>query len=453
MKGSALAYYPLLAVPIALLSGLFGSAVASENLLYWQALFVTGMMVPIVGLAAGIAETREIKARSGGMETRSTSLKMLRLCRFIVCTVVVVCLILVNFGITYAMTGASDAALAALLAAIATPGLVGILQWVARGTGTVFAVLFGFVWQIGGVTLAENSNWFLYPPAWQVRILLPTIGIHSNAVPLVAGEPLLTESPWLAILLNLVLGIFGAWLAIQFPLRLRRKAPRVEQQHLQSPELTRALSDRQPQSVLVLLWVLTRLLFTTATGWCVALSLGMIALIALIYPPNYLVAFYSLGLLPVGAGVLAVLVWSVLRPTWSLSVVETPVLRSAVLLWQSAVVAILSLVTASLVDHSWQRFILWTLTGILMMLSAQTLQLYWGVTVSLGAVVVWTIFSLTLGGDVLADTLLWFPALPSWGMTAVVGTRFPIAVVTCVLLIGIGLLVSRRAIRHVERTW
>ena len=68
-------------------------------------------------------------------------------------------------------------------------------------------LLAAVVYQAAGTLLSESALWNLLPPTWPVRLLLPVLGVHSNAVPLTEGELLAQETPLQGIVLNSLLSL------------------------------------------------------------------------------------------------------------------------------------------------------------------------------------------------------------------------------------------------------
>ncbi|ALP50054.1 hypothetical protein BBD29_07295 [Corynebacterium glutamicum] len=94
---------------------------------------------------------------------------------------------------------------------------------------------------------------------------------------------------------------------------------------------------------------------------------------------------------------------------------------------------------------------LWVLTGILLAMVSTALRIRFGSGVAIAATVLWTVISITLGGDVLAETMLWLVAVPSWPETADTTTRFLIAMPLQAVLITGSTIWAIREIRDSER--
>jgi len=72
----------------------------------------------------------------------------------------------------------------------------------------------------------------------------------------------------------------------------------------------------------------------------------------------------------------------------------------------------------------------------------------WGTAVTLALSIILTIFSATIGGDVLADSLLWIVALPAWPDIAASTARFFVALFLGLIFIAIAWFrLSRRLVK------
>lgn len=68
---------------------------------------------------------------------------------------------------------------------------------------------------------------------------------------------------------------------------------------------------------------------------------------------------------------------------------------------------------------------------------------------ALAATIVWTVFSVTIGGDVLASTPLWVLAVPAWPEVADTTVRFGIAFITGVALLAAAWAGAGRALKGI----
>lgn len=83
-----------------------------------------------------------------------------------------------------------------------------------------------------------------------------------------------------------------------------------------------------------------------------------------------------------------------------------------------------------------RRLFIGTLVGyVIVLLSVQSLRRV-GTSATMIGVIILTVFSATLGGDVLADTPLWVVAFPAWPETAETPLRVSVAMASSFLAIG-----------------
>ena len=165
---------------------------------------------------------------------------------------------------------------------------------------------------------------------------------------------------------------------------------------------------------------------------CVILSV-LVMLFALRYDPSVRTGLFTYAILPVGAGLLPVLVWPQLRHAWPLMQIEHPRVRAALLGWLLIVVTLVALVAAAtsgatLIDAA-RRLLLAVLIGGAMAFFSLAVTVRWGVGWALAWTLFVTIFSVTIGGDVLAQSALWIIAPTAWPETATTPLRSAVAAV------------------------
>ncbi|MDK4206920.1 hypothetical protein [Corynebacterium pseudodiphtheriticum] len=231
-KGSAVQWFPLIGLWIGITSSTlaFWSAEGHDasGALGWQAMYVTGMAAPLLALLAGLAEDREKANRYGGTDIRPVSPHAIRAARIGVLIVVSALFHLMNFGSSWALTildgreGANSLLVAGGLAFMCSISTLCIFSLVARYFSIVMTLLAAVVYQAAGTLLSESALWNLFPPTWPVRLLLPVLGVHSNAVPLTEGELLAQETPLQGIVLNSLFALVTLSLTI-FARGRRRK--------------------------------------------------------------------------------------------------------------------------------------------------------------------------------------------------------------------------------------
>ena len=458
-RGSAVQWLPLLALPLALMTIVF-SAIASPakdatGVLGWQSMFVTGMYAPLVAVFAAVTERREVLARGGGTLWRRLTTRYEHIARLVVVLASLGAFHLLNFGVSWAVVFAQGreqhhlVALAGLYSVLGAIGIAGLASACSRRYGLGATLILSVIWQVSSVTskVVEGPTWWAFPPAWPMRLMLHSLHIHQNSVPLDPGDPLLQESPLPALALTLLLAAVGVYAAIVTPRRLRRLAlPRRGQTTAASSGTTAtwrpATAPRataRPRLVGALVG-LHRAACSPAVIACLALSALALLFLALFYPPTYVQGFFIFLLLPVGAGVLPVVVWPLLAPVWPLSHIESRHCSSALLWWLFGIVSTVCVgaslaLSASGSSASTTAVQLPLAIGVGYVISVFSLLIVirLGIMSGLALCIVCTIVSVTLGGDVLARTPLWLIAFPAWPMNADSPARYILATV----LIGI----------------
>lgn len=488
VKATAVVWFPAIGLLIGVLSSLFSlwssNATDASGLLSWQAMYVTGMAAPILALLAGLAETREKKSRHGGTDIRPVSAWKIRTGRLLILVGLSGLFYAFNFGgvwlyaVIDGRLGAQRILLAGLLGWIGSTATIGLFSVIARAMNLITALLLAVAYQLAGTLTAEASWWYFFPPAWPVRLLLPTMGIHSNAVALDPTDPLTSESPLVGIVLNLVLAVAMMGLSIVFngqrvlrtPFRPQRASLSTDAEssatamddttvsHLEFIRRDHVQDTREKQSLLHVLAAINIALSRSAVIPLAVAAMVVLYVMAVIYPPSYISGAYTFALLPIGAGLIPVITWSALWGAWPIAVTENHRLRSAYLLWQGLVVVICALgaggaelLAGDGATEVAQKVVLWVLTGVFLVLVSTALCIRFGPGVSIAAAVIWTIVSATLGGDVLADTILWVVAVPAWPETATSTGRWVFAVVTHMVCAVPGVMWVRREIRRAER--
>lgn len=530
VRGSALARLPLLGLLLGAVTALFGPLSAppgadAATVLNWQGLYLTGMAAPLVGLFAAVAESRERTARAGGTAWRPVPVRRQRAARLVVVWLAVAAFHVLNFGVTFLAAVLFGMARAWLVAAVGAAALLGALgvaglaAALARRRGTVAVLVAGVVWQILGAAVAAPWWWTL-PPTWPLRLVLPLLGVQFNLLPLEPGSPLAAQTPWWPAALCGLLALFGAAGAVTVPPRGRRPrrpiadvppaptgavpttarrgagaegapdsfgvgsgarhAPRDPVRSARRPALSAA------GSALAALRATARVAATPAVLVAVGLSVLALAVTAAVYDASYVRGLFIFAVLPLGAGVLPVLVWPALAGAWPLARVENPRVPGALVAWIFLVVAGMCVVAALAVVFAgagegaglsaagvdtaaavqvitatgsgtataFAALVRWAavacLSGCVLAAVALALTVRLGTAWAVAAAVVWTVVSATLGGDVLAQTPLWLPALPSWAQTADTAARLTTAAALGLPLLAAATWAARRALLSVR---
>ena len=431
----------------------------ASDLMNWHGLLITGMAAPLAALFAGAAETRERSARAGGTAWRPISPQATRAARLLVVWAGLAVFYLLTFGVTWlaavllGLEGAGRIALAGVFAFIGSLGAAGLAAGVSRRIGVLATIGIAAVCNLELGFFVERDWWWLNPAAWPLRLVLPVMGMQFNLLPLEPGSPMYGESPLPALALCLLLSAIGfacAVLVAPRTVRLRR-APETHQ--VSAPKAAGPATARPHQVGFgAALRGINRAAFTPALIAALVLTALVLAL-AMRYPVDVRHALATYALLPVGAGVLPTLVWPRLRPAWALMQIEHPKVLTALLTWVLAVVALVVAIAAitggGVPGDEACRFALAVLTTGALALCALIITARFGIAWALGATIVWTIFSVTIGGDVLAATPLWILAVPAWPDVADTTLRFAVALVAGVALLAVAWAGAGRALRGI----
>ena len=475
-RGSALQWLPLLAIPLVVMTVLFSSFASSAKdatgVLGWQSMFITGMYAPLIALFATIPEHREARTRSGGTLWRKVNPHYEQASRFLVILASLAAFHLLNFGVSWAVVALQGRAnhqlllVAGVYSFLGAIGIAGLAAASARRCGLAAALVAGIVWQVVSVlpSIVEGNAWWAFPPAWPLRLLLPALRIHQNSVPLDPGDPLLHESPLPAAVLCLLLAVVGACAAILTPRRIR---PLSLLRRAEAPATTAApttAAGTWTPAVIPRAAARSRLLGAVRGLHRAALSPALIACLALtalalvflsaIYPPSYVEGFFLFLLLPIGAGILPVMVWPLLAPSWPLSYIESRYSPIALLLWLlGTVVLVCSAASLAMVCSGGSataaaaQLPLAVGVGFAITVVSLVIVLLLGILSALAFTIVGTIVSVTLGGDVLAKTFLWLLAFPVWPMNADSPGRYTVAALLTLLIAVAGSWASARLLR------
>lgn len=483
-RNSALQWFPLVGLLIGVISSTFSfwssGADDASGVLSWQAMFVTGMAAPLLALLGGLSEDRERSARNGGVDLRFVSMQGTRAARLIVLILISALLHCLNFGTAWMLSvlaGRDGAGLlleAGLLSFIANISTVAIFALIARFIPLIAVLLLAMIYQLIGTLTAENTLWMFIPPSWSVRVMLPVLGIHANAVPIEPGNTLLEESLVLALVLCTIFGAIACYLVIIVSPR-RPKAIKNRRSDNNSnsdgdtelEQLGKTLTDstldaetnlRTEASAWQSLLAVNVALLKSSATYLSVFAVILLLVVGYVYDSDYVTGLYTYFLLPVGAGFLPVLTWRAVSTAWALSVTENAKLRTAFLAWHFLLILIISVAavgacifTTSLTGDVLRMLLLWGTTGTILTFLSAIICIRFGS----GAAIAWTIFvtvlAATLGGDVLAETALWIVALPAWPVIANTQIRFWIAIAMQIPLFAIAIPIVYKTMRSHER--
>lgn len=480
-RGSALQWLPLLALPLVIMTIIFSSMASARTdatgVLAWQSLFVTGMYSPLTGLFAAIPERRETITRSGGTQWRNLNPRLENAARFIVVIVSLAVFHILNFGVSWFVVAAQGREnhelilVAGLYSFLGPLGIAGLSAACARRLGFGLTLVAAALWQIISILpcTVESGRWWAFPPAWPQRLLLRALRIHQNSVPLEPQDPLLTSSPLPAFILCVILAVLGALAAVYTPRRyrpmfsLRHRFARSTTAQTDADVANTTMEEAQvwqptrhpraaaQSSLWSTLLGLHRAAFSPAVFSCLMLSILALGFVALQYPANYVEGFFHYFLLPVGAGILPVLVWPRVADSWPLVHMETRFGTSGILLWFLCVILavcaaayLASALAGGDVAAQLPAFPLTVGVGFAIAAVSLILVVRLGIVSAIALSIVGTIVSVTLGGDVLADTGLWILAFPAWPLVAYSSLRYAIAMTLTVVLCAAAALLARR---------
>lgn len=474
-RGSAVQWLPLLALPLVVMTVLFSffasSAEDATGVLGWQSMFITGMYAPLIALFAGVPERREVLSRGGGTLWRRLHPRYEHACRFLLVLASLAGFHILNFGLSWAAVaaqGRADHHLLLIAGAYSFLGAIGIAGFetaCARRLGLIITLIFAVAWQVSSVLpgVVEGSLWWAFPPAWPLRLLLPALRIHQNSVPLEPGDPLLQESPLPALALCLTLAVAGSLTVTMTPRRVR---PLSRRRRVAIPTTSTAATPAQgwqPASasraaacsrLSDALRGFHRAIMTPAVITCLVLSALALIFIALYYPPRYVQGFFVFLLLPVGAGVLPVLVWPGFSGAWPIVYTESRHCSTALLLWLLGIIAAVCTCASVAVIFAGEATLavlaqlpLAIGVGYVLTVVSLIVVIRCGIWSSLALTIIGTIVSMTIGGDVLAKTVLWLVAFPAWPMNADSPGRYAGVAMMTLLFATITSWAARRLLR------
>lgn len=483
-RHSAVQWFPAVGLVLGAISSALAIATAgapnADVIIFWQSMYVTGMAMPLMALLAALAETRERRARSGGTDLRPVSPVRVRAGRLLVLCAVSVVFHGANFGVTWlfvllgGVEGSGRVFTTGLLAWIGSLGVIAVAGVVARFSGMIPVLVLAVIAQVAGTLVAESETWWAFPPSWPIRLLLPVLGVHANAVPLAPGESISGGDPLgaptaliLTLCLIVVAGAVSVFVSVPRGRHPRRRGRRSDRTTAGEPHgglasgVLPAPSPGPRSSGMTRTGAVagvTLALRRTLAAPAVLSAVLLIVVVAAVYPPSYVTQLWTFVLLPLGAGLLPVITWPVMARTWRVTVLENHRSAGAYLLWQVGVVVTLSVAAAggalaagaASSDVRWS-VVLSVLTGAVLVFVSTALCVRVGTATAVAATTVWTVVSLTLGGDVLADTGLWIIALPSWPETALSGGRSLVALAVLTGLSVVSAAWARREFRAFER--
>ena len=430
---------------------LVGDVGSAKSLLYPQGLLVTGMAAPVAALFAGLAENRERDSRAGGTLWRPVSSTGTRAARITVVWLALAVFAVLDFvvpvaaALVFGLDGAAHVALVGAFVWIGMLGPAGLAAAASRRVGLLPTLVAAFVFTIELGYFVERSWWWCNPGAWPARLALPTMEMHFNLLPLEDTSPMAGESPFPALALTLLLAAAGFAAAVLTPRRTRPILRRRTTHEVVAPAPAGPAKPRPAHTGFVSAWKGVARAGRMPSLSMVLVLTALVLLCATRYPADVRQALFAYAILPVGAGVLPTLVWPRIRPAWALMQVEHPRVGVALMSWFISIVALVCLLAGAVAGSA--RFgVLAVIAGTVLTLAALAVTVRFGVMWTLAATILVTIVSVTIGGDVLAESFLWIAAVPAWPVTAT-GPRGWVALAVGAILLAAVVVVLLRVLR------
>lgn len=454
-RHTASARLPLLGVAICLIQGVAGFGATQrftdwQQLLYWQGIYVTGLLVPLSALLIGLAVAREQRAREGGTGWRPLSPRTVLVARFVVLAGqllgfnLAIMLPTLGFGWVRGWFPGPVGRLTGLALALwaSSLGAAALAYAVARRWGLFAALGVALGWQIAGTICAESPTWWVQPWTWSVRPALPLLGIHANATPLDPGSHLGQISPWPAVGLSVLLAVL-VLVALAYAPRL----PALPRRASATPAATAATASRpttvrrvRPAPVLAFAGALRR----TAIAPLVIATVALLGLVAAVWNASYVRGLFGYAILPLGCSLLACLVWQTHQGSWRILRTRAGVrdLCVSIMITCVGALTVVVVVAVALVTIRGGRFpVAYAAVGWFLGVGLVAVNLWlatrFGTAAALGASLVGWVLSLIFGGT-LSDTPLWVVGVLAWPMSAEAPHRVLIAIVGSLLLAATG---------------
>lgn len=450
-NGTFTAIFPYLGIAFSLLSIGFSALASGQDFTTtpyaWHGVYSTGLMAPLCAVLVASCERREAQAQRGGLDYRPISPLKLRVARWLVLALSALGFQVLSFAPLLLFGAGPQTGLVAGLSWLGMLGPLGIFALVARVGGLAPTLLFSVLWQVVAVWGAGSQYWFLCPPAWAVRVILVPMNVNPNLTPLAADSPLKAENPLLGILLCCLLAGVGLWCCLFAP-RLRRRG--FVKGSATRPASMSLNGGHNARSVRRLPTVLPTLLSWRRSG-IYPLSISSLILLVLVrwnYSPSAAAAVFTYMVLPMGVFLLVVISWGVAKPTLWQHCCQSQLANWDFVGAHLSLIVVLIFITTVIVQPRGYTVLLWLGTSIGCLLLALALVMRLGSGAVLVAGLVMTVFSLVIGGDVLADTPLWVVAFTAWPAIVHSTSQFLIALCLTAWVIVITGLLLRRSLRH-----
>lgn len=464
-KHSASARFAGVGLAVAILQGLAWSTVATrelrgwEQLVGWQALYITALFTPLTALLVALTVERERKAREGGTLWRPLTPRVAFAAR---ATVLTLQLLVFNAALILPMLliglahGLADPPIVRIFALwlvlwLCSLLVAAIFLLLTRVAGLYVTLGLALGWQLAGTLTAETASGAWQPWAWQVRAALPLVGIHANGTALEPHSPIWDWNPlWptlYSLSLALVIAGVGALLSNR-DLRILRRRPRPSASPVSSgPARQRAGGAQRSVAVMPLdrrmppgrphrLAAVAGSLRRTGLASLTVSALGTLVLIGLVWNTSYVRGFATWVAVPLGTCLFACLAWTAQRDAWRvLALRASPARLAAHLLAVGTTVLLLvglttATITATRGDTGFARFgTALVYVGFAWLLVSLWLTARYGAGATIGVTLVVLVFSLVFGGTEFANSNLWLLGVLGWPASATTWPRIAVSLV------------------------
>lgn len=472
-------WMPLVVIGIAVISRLLSFGVIATPLSSAH-FYGVGIVVPL-GVLMGVAgQKRDANLRQGGVIWRHTSLARTLLARAVV---VAAYSIIAHAAMAVILSGASVPTTRLILLVVIsvvtfmTMWIIGVLLWAMIGGAALFlGPIGGLAWCVAGVLSADSPQWVFLPWTWYFRPTLPVYGVLPNSVSaattgpdswvwdVAIGPPLLLQALLAVAVFAGVLALGRAASAQQMPGRHRPQAAQPSHSTPPSRRATQPRGDANVYATATASRSIVRGLASTLP-WPTLLGLSVI-LIAIVVGVRALrgvevaSALASFVGIPAAATTTAVLIAGTQAEAWP-SLMFRP-LRNRIAVTLAGIglsfvvpVVVVTVVTATALPdpavvngHRWfYQFFVCGFVAAMIFLVELVIAMR-SITAAIAVAIAGLIWSILVGGSVLAESPLWWTAPLSW---VEVARLFP---ERWVLIIGASLLISAVALvlmRNIRR--
>ena len=431
-KWSLTMFLPIIMVAIALVSMVFSTGVDATSMASAH-IYSLILLPPLAAITSVIGQKREEKLRQGGLIWRNISSIRVLLAR--AATVI-------------ASTALGHALMATLLARSVSIALqftifntlsffvfwaFGLALWRLVPRAALFlAPLTAIAWAIAGTLNAMSPNWQVLPWTWAIRPTLPIHGVQANSITAPADSEIWDIAILPPALLHLLLGLgfFAIGLAahgesLSLPTGRERS----------TSSLSHGMSATLP-------W---------RTWWSLAtLMLAGLAVVRVVWNPEYALGLLSFVCVPTAATVIAIMTWTSQADAWPALMYRrsrgsiTLRLFALDMAFLAPVLVIAAIISGAGGEASSETDINpWPYQAVIAPLVAAMIVAVTGliarrsVAAAIFASVALGGWAVMVGGDVLSASPLWWTS--EWGWTWVVRDypeRWPLIVLASAIVTG-----------------